>query len=774
MKNIGNKAKNLIWLKENGFPIPDFLIVDPRDIIANYDEIKNCSDLSSVKWIEENIDKYLKFKGKEVAFRTSSFLEDTEKHSFAGLYETFLNITLTKNNFKKYIFLCIRGLFSEKVISYFKINNFDTSKLGCSIIIQEMFYPTFSGVAFMYEKDKDSKLVYSKGFCKKIVDGGNANSVQIDNISDDFKSINYSKELLDCLKKVYKLKGCPQDIEWGISDKYFCFLQTRNITKDIIFRDEKFEIYDCTNISESYPGITLPLTYSFINYLYSKVYISFLSIFGIRGVIRYKDVFDNMLGYIDGRVYYNIANWYNFLKILPGYKYNKEFFEAMLVPKKNIKSEKEKKFKTPFFINFFILVKLFFKLFFYKNDHQEFIKKFNHKYEQHKEKNLSKMSNKDIFNYYERLRDSFLDDWKIPIMNDFRLMVFHGLLKKISREDTLNEMMSGFAKDQYFEIIREISKLSSIVNCNNELKSIFSQKDNKKIYDGIMKGDGVDIVNFREKLHFYLNNFYYRRPGELKLESDDIGDNPEMIISLIKSYPKEIKNKKKKLKISNPFIRLIAEKTRDAIRNREIFRAKRAMVFGVAKDCFITIAHNFKSSDIIEEKKDIFFLNTEEIKSIINRNTADNYYKELIKQRKRKIDEYKFVIWPDRIKIYEYGKKRVVLDDTIEIKDNLKGLPVSQGVFRGRALVLEKFRTDVDYKDKILVTYQTDPGWSIVFPLLKGVILERGNTLSHASILSREMEIPSIVKVKNAVSMLKDGQLIELNGNNGEVKIIKE
>ena len=118
-------------------------------------------------------------------------------------------------------------------------------------------------------------------------------------------------------------------------------------------------------------------------------------------MIRYKDVFDNMLGYIDGRVYYNIANWYNFLKILPGYKYNKEFFEAMLVPKKNIKSEKEKKFKTPFFINFFILVKLFFKLFFYKNDHQEFIKKFKNCSPKQLLQNQRICSAKDLLQYSE-------------------------------------------------------------------------------------------------------------------------------------------------------------------------------------------------------------------------------------------------------------------------------------------------------------------------------------------------------------------------------------
>lgn len=793
MKNIGNKAKNLLWLKENNIPVANFVIIKPENVIVGYDKIRrnilkniNNSDsdisktIAGFKWKEGEVKKYLKFTNKEVAFRTSSSLEDGSEYSFAGLYETFLNISLTEFNFKKYVSLCIKSLFSDLVTSYLKQNNLDASKLDCSIVVQEMFYPDYSGVAFVYERDSDSRLVYKEGACKNIVDGGDAYAFKFNNLSDSFKKIKNYKELLDCFKEIYRLKGFPQDIEWGITSDSFCILQTRNITRDVSNNKLKFETYDCTNISESYPGITVPLTYSFINSLYSKVYISFFSMFGIKNIEKHKDVFDNLLGYINGRVYYKIDNWYNFLKILPGYRYNKEFFEAMLVPKKKIKTEKEKKFKGLFIRNFVIITKFAFKLFFYKKDHQEFLDKFNYKYAQHKKKNLKQLSNDEILSYYEKTRDGFLDDWKIPIMNDFRLMVFHGLLGKFYNKEEratskeLNEIMSGFAREQYFEIIKELSKLSSIVNQDKELKAIFSRSDNKEIYNTILNSDSSKVKDFREKLNFYLNNFYYRRPGELKLESEDINDSPEIIINLIKSYPKKIEEKKRILKFGNPIVRLIADKTKDAIKNREIFRVKRAIVFGVAKECFMQIASNFKDSGVIEKKEDIFFLNTDEIKSIINRGTVETEYGDLIRKRQATIEQYKNKVLPDRIIICDYGSKTVIMDDTVEVSDSLTGSPVSDGIVRGRTLVLEKFEMNADYKDKILVTYQTDPGWSIIFPLLKGVVLERGNALSHASILSREMGIPSVVKVNNAVSMLKNNQLIELNGNNGEIKIIKE
>jgi rifampicin phosphotransferase len=78
----------------------------------------------------------------------------------------------------------------------------------------------------------------------------------------------------------------------------------------------------------------------------------------------------------------------------------------------------------------------------------------------------------------------------------------------------------------------------------------------------------------------------------------------------------------------------------------------------------------------------------------------------------------------------------------------------------------------VDVKNKILVTKATDPGWTIIFPLLKGVITETGGVLSHASIVSRELGIPCIVKVVDATEKLKTGDKVKMDARAGVVHII--
>jgi pyruvate,water dikinase len=72
----------------------------------------------------------------------------------------------------------------------------------------------------------------------------------------------------------------------------------------------------------------------------------------------------------------------------------------------------------------------------------------------------------------------------------------------------------------------------------------------------------------------------------------------------------------------------------------------------------------------------------------------------------------------------------------------------------------------------ILVTRQTDPGWTVVFPLISGLIVERGGMLSHGAIVSREFGIPAVVGVENAPDRIRDGDELFLNADSGEISIL--
>ena len=100
--------------------------------------------------------------------------------------------------------------------------------------------------------------------------------------------------------------------------------------------------------------------------------------------------------------------------------------------------------------------------------------------------------------------------------------------------------------------------------------------------------------------------------------------------------------------------------------------------------------------------------------------------------------------------------------------------PTSSGKVIGEVVVVnERNVKDVDTKDKIIVTKMTDPGWVYLIVKAKGLISQKGSLLSHSAIISRELNKPSIVGVKNVTDILKDGQKIELDATSGVIKILK-
>ena len=85
----------------------------------------------------------------------------------------------------------------------------------------------------------------------------------------------------------------------------------------------------------------------------------------------------------------------------------------------------------------------------------------------------------------------------------------------------------------------------------------------------------------------------------------------------------------------------------------------------------------------------------------------------------------------------------------------------------------DDFQREIDQlaKGDILVTKQTDPGWICAFPLISGLIVERGGMLSHGAIVAREFGIPAVVGVKDITSSIKTGDIVEVDGNQGVVNV---
>jgi len=102
----------------------------------------------------------------------------------------------------------------------------------------------------------------------------------------------------------------------------------------------------------------------------------------------------------------------------------------------------------------------------------------------------------------------------------------------------------------------------------------------------------------------------------------------------------------------------------------------------------------------------------------------------------------------------------------------IKGLAVSNGYYEGIVKILnspEDFGK-VNYGD-VIVVYCSSPAWTV--PLLKAgaLIAEVGGLLCHTAIIAREIGVPAIVNVDNITKLLKDGDKISVNGEEGEINV---
>ncbi len=102
----------------------------------------------------------------------------------------------------------------------------------------------------------------------------------------------------------------------------------------------------------------------------------------------------------------------------------------------------------------------------------------------------------------------------------------------------------------------------------------------------------------------------------------------------------------------------------------------------------------------------------------------------------------------------------------------LSGLAVSPGVVQGPVKVLHNPHDQVICKGDVLVAYTTDPGWTPLFVNASAIVLEIGGMLQHGAVVAREYGKPCVSGVDRAASRLQNGQLVEVDGTEGVVRIL--
>lgn len=207
---------------------------------------------------------------------------------------------------------------------------------------------------------------------------------------------------------------------------------------------------------------------------------------------------------------------------------------------------------------------------------------------------------------------------------------------------------------------------------------------------------------------------------------------------------------------------------------------------------FLRLARRLVKAGTMDNAEDIFFLNPEEIESVIMLAEA-NDLRPLIKARRDLYEEWikkpRDPVFTNKSSMEEAFQKDLLpsLDPIIissaigelpevkpELKADIYGVCGATGEAEGTARVILSYQElDQVKKGEILVASATDSNWTPVFSIIKGIITDKGGVLSHAAIVGREFGVPAVVNTFVATEKIRTGQRVRILADEGSVYILE-
>jgi pyruvate,water dikinase len=184
----------------------------------------------------------------------------------------------------------------------------------------------------------------------------------------------------------------------------------------------------------------------------------------------------------------------------------------------------------------------------------------------------------------------------------------------------------------------------------------------------------------------------------------------------------------------------------------------------------VELGHRLAALGVVAEADDMFFLRLEEIAPIVGGNAGFDVRAKVAQRRAEY--ERNIALSPPAIVIGKYDPTKHKPDVFDSTSKELRGLAVSPGIVTGPARVILLAGTEQVLPGEILVAPFTDPGWTPYFIPAAGIVMDQGGLLSHGSIVAREYGIPAVVNVGPATKLIKTGQMIQVDGDSGTVRIL--
>ncbi|MCP4426062.1 MAG: pyruvate, phosphate dikinase [Chloroflexi bacterium] len=784
-QSLGGKGRVLVQLYQASYPVPDGFVITP--------DAFNSDGLRPKAWgrVEAELSRLRDGNGRlPLAVRSSALSEDSAQASYAGEFETVLNV-VNDNEIRKAIHAVHNSRENERVLAYTQAQGINSAH-EMAVVVQKMAPAAMSGVLFTADPVTGSHTHmtgnYVHGLGEKLVSGeATGREFRLRRPYGRYdgpkEMKRYGRKLFKLAQKLEKELGGPQDIEWAVADGKIHLLQSRPITAmqgyDPSSRDWNDSrcgdyLWSNANFGEALPDVMTPLTWSVF-----QIYFAENIPFAMPGDHPPS-------GNIGGRFYFNISLFASLVAAL-GFNSRK-----VLTQNSEIHGGLPDDVEIPI-IPFSPWTTISVIL--------PFIVRAKRRNE----------------------RDKKMLPQFMGTINQRTAAIRQKIYQSPSPEDLIN-----LWRDDLLPLFRETSRALRVSVGQMEdptsvmrrkLVKLVGQDDAGTLLTGVNKGRGEldslgplmglsQVAAGKMSREAYIRQFGHRGPHEAELSTPRPAEDAAWIdAQLVQFAPEDATRIQAMLAAQQarhdaawrrlqarhprraPKLRRQLDAIAQAARVREIVRSEVTRVLWALRDFVL------QAGKLIGLGDDAFFLALDELIEVLDGNgetavsaiparkkTYEKYralppYPTLIRGR---FDPERWAQDPDRRgDVFDAAAPDLPGFEQHSVA-NLAGLttisgnPGAPGIVEGIVRCLDSLdEANQLQPGEILVTTMTNIGWTPLFPKVTAVVTDVGAPLSHAAIVARELGVPAVVGCGNATMRLQTGDRVQVNGGRGIVQILE-
>ncbi len=732
---VGGKGVNIAKMISNGFSVPPAfcVTVDAYDMFLDVTGLREkisqvlsrtdfdddaCLEKASEKIrnmileadLPEDEIRVLKndlsgMVGEYFAVRSSAVAEDLADASFAGQQDTYLNVR--KHDIIKMVLTCWSSYWNTRAMKYRHDASKDHLSQGMAVVVQKMVASEISGVMFTSDPvtgEEHTVIEASWGLGESIVSGlvtpdryvvskdGEIIEVSIKNKEQGFFLIDGQNKQIDIepekasvrcaddhiLKLIAeqgkKLKdhfGCPQDIEWAVEAGQVYILQSRAITT-LPDASEKDDILWSRGYGDEYwADATTPMFYTVMG----KMLTDYVNHEGAH-MMGYKDLESGPLTKLHkSRVYFSAVVLERIFAHYPKFIRSRELLEYFP------RSEQERISKLP--NDYFGAVKSQIFLVFrdrygmiWKTDkvYREWAKGFLKLCDEFDSTDLTKMSDKDLADWYEKIRVGSTKHYQLIRYGMVSHSIMTNLLVKNWCAKWLNDdgniyagLMSGLEDNKTVETNKGFSDMGKALREDPAVRAKAESMPAKDFVEWLESSD----VPFKQVYNDFIKEFGHRS-GTRELNALRWAEDPDYVMGVAlqmcagdSDLREEFQNGVKRREETEAMVksklgffkRGILFKVLQFARTYLIFRENQRFYLDHMmyrnRLIFLEQGRRMQEQGLIDDREDIFFLEDTEAISILNGADASDV-REKIAPRKAEFMKYRDRLPPTLSKVMSY------------------------------------------------------------------------------------------------------------------------